>query len=585
MPPFVTLELRNDCPEMQDALQARVHDPLWFLARQWQLGEFKGDDAGSPAAAQLIVRSAMVSRFLPGPLPADPDVARARATDYSPRLVPLETLVEREPVHHPGPKNLRLAAASGLHLLRLLQAHDQAKYRPLFRKAFLLQRPAAAERESLDDDTLRYLEVVAGRTLDGVRLHQKLAQLRQGGGLPALFAEAPFDSVLNEHRSAVVQAMTAWLTWYEGLFNHADSNPAWVRDRMEYSFSLSGQTAAGETVLNAPEYLEGHLDWYSFVVDPMPSLGATGEVPSVTATFLPTPVSFRGMPAPRLWEFEDGRVNFGRVEASPQDIGRLLVVEFGLVYGNDWFVVPVELMAGSLCRIGALIVMNTFGERMLIPSTTTADGTNTAWRMFALSPSTSGTPAVAKSDGLFFLPPVLGANLEGPHLEEVLLLRDEMANLAWAIERVVESASNRPLNRFEACQELRRRADRAETPAPSEETATGRALTYRLGTDVPEYWVPLFPVQTGAELRLKRGSLPRLGEGSIEGTFEPQGVILEPGRELLLHDEEVPREGARVTRGFQYARWTDGSTHVWIGRRKQPGRGEGSSGLRFDVAE
>jgi hypothetical protein len=27
-----------------------------------------------------------------------------------------------------------------------------------------------------------------------------------------------------------------------------------------------------------------------------------------------------------------------------------------------------------------------------------------------------------------------------------------------------------------------------------------------------------------------------------------------------------------------------GSTHLWVGRRKQPGRGEGSSGLRFDVA-
>jgi phosphoribosylformylglycinamidine (FGAM) synthase-like amidotransferase family enzyme len=42
---------------------------------------------------------------------------------------------------------------------------------------------------------------------------------------------------------------------------------------------------------------------------------------------------------------------------------------------------------------------------------------------------------------------------------------------------------------------------------------------------------------------------------------------------------------ARVTRSFQYARWVDGSTHVWMGRRKQPGRGEGSSGLRFDTLE
>jgi hypothetical protein len=50
-----------------------------------------------------------------------------------------------------------------------------------------------------------------------------------------------------------------------------------------------------------------------------------------------------------------------------------------------------------------------------------------------------------------------------------------------------------------------------------------------------------------------------------------------------LYEEEVPREGVRVTRVYQYTRWCDGSSHLWIGRRKRIGRGEGSSGLRFDV--
>lgn len=86
-------------------------------------------------------------------------------------------------------------------------------------------------------------------------------------------------------------------------------------------------------------------------------------------------------------------------------------------------------------------------------------------------------------------------------------------------------------------------------------------------------------------MRLKRGGLPELGVDGIEGMLEPKGRLLEPGHELLLRDEEVPREGARVTRSYQYARWIDGSTHLWIGRRKQPGRGEGSSGLQFDILE
>jgi hypothetical protein len=60
---------------------------------------------------------------------------------------------------------------------------------------------------------------------------------------------------------------------------------------------------------------------------------------------------------------------------------------------------------------------------------------------------------------------------------------------------------------------------------------------------------------------------------------------LEPDKDLILYEEEVPRAGTAVTRGYQYARWRDGSVHLWIGRRKRIGRGEGSSGLRFDFIE
>jgi hypothetical protein len=90
-------------------------------------------------------------------------------------------------------------------------------------------------------------------------------------------------------------------------------------------------------------------------------------------------------------------------------------------------------------------------------------------------------------------------------------------------------------------------------------------------------------VPQGTSIRLKRGVLPKFEGDEMVGVLDAQGKVLEPGRDLLLHDEEVPREGARVSRSYQYARWVDGSTHLWIGRRKQPGRGEGSSGLQFDV--
>ena len=35
-------------------------------------------------------------------------------------------------------------------------------------------------------------------------------------------------------------------------------------------------------------------------------------------------------------------------------------------------------------------------------------------------------------------------------IEEVLFLRDEMANMAWGVERIIESATEQPLNQIRA---------------------------------------------------------------------------------------------------------------------------------------
>jgi hypothetical protein len=591
MPSIVQLEPRTDCPDMQDGLQARIHDPLWLLARQWQFAEFKGDDAASPAAAQIVMKSSPITRYHSGPLPVDRSKAKDHARSYSPVSLPLETLVEQEPVRRSRSNDFRLAAEAGLQFVRILELHSMGIHRDIFRSAAALKSPPDNERLTLDGDTLRFLAVMARRVIDGAQLHDKLAPLRKSGRLSDLFNEAPYSGIPNGDRQSVIEAATEWLTWYDTLFTQSTENQSWIRDRLEYAFTVSGQTPVGEMVLTAPEYLEGHLDWFSFVATPGVSLGAENRISSASSNFLPVPVSFRGMPSSRLWEFEDAKVNFGKVEANPQDLARLLLVEFALVFGNDWFILPIDVQVGSLCKVASLIVTNTFGERMLIAHASEVDGPQSPWRMFCLSLDpqsiniSSGNPVeTAKFQDVFFLPPVLGQMLEGAAVEEVLLLRDEMANMAWALERVIQSPGGYPLDRSEALQERRRRQE-AAAPDSGAEPAPTAMLAYRLGTTVPDYWIPLLPVQDGAAIRLRRGSLPRTESESIEDVFEPQGLILDPGRELLLHDEEVPREGARVTRSYQYARWSDGSTHLWIGRRKQPGRGEGSSGLRFDIVE
>jgi hypothetical protein len=102
---------------------------------------------------------------------------------------------------------------------------------------------------------------------------------------------------------------------------------------------------------------------------------------------------------------------------------------------------------------------------------------------------------------------------------------------------------------------------------------------YVLATDVPDNWVPLVPVRIGDEA----GPIA-FQRGRIEGRGA-RGHVLEPKTRLLINEEEVPREGVRVVRRFQSARGPDGRLHVWIGRRKGPGRGEGSSRLEFDTLD
>ena len=196
--------------------------------------------------------------------------------------------------------------------------------------------------------------------------------------------------------------------------------------------------------------------------------------------------------------------------------------------------------------------------------------------MFQLS-FLRGSGLTAPASNLFFLPPSLLKSLENRPIEEVLFLRDEMANLGWAVERLVESPADRPLNRFEAYLEQKRRREQEAPPQPATAPET---LRYRLATEIPDYWVPLLPVHTEQGLRLKRGAV-RKTDGSPE-PVHALGRILESGHELSLFEEEVPREGVRVARSYQFTRWIDGSSHFWVGRRKSVGRGEGSSGLQFD---
>ena len=111
----------------------------------------------------------------------------------------------------------------------------------------------------------------------------------------------------------------------------------------------------------------------------------------------------------------------------------------------------------------------------------------------------------------------------------------------------------------------------------------GSSLHYELMNTVPRSWIPFVPTHVAGSNRavqLQRGAMI----GPAAARIAPRGAILvpAPATPYFIHEEQIPRSGVRITRGWQRARRSDGRTFMWIGRRRTVGRGEGSSGLAFD---
>lgn len=379
--------------------------------------------------------------------------------------------------------------------------------------------------------------------------------------------------------------VAAWFKWCGDYVVEAPAGrAAWVDERLEYQFAVGAQTGAGEHVLTAPAYDGEPLDWYDFDVDGSVTLGAPTKPAPPTplqAKVIPAPVVYPGMPAPRFWQFEDARVDFGAVDAAPADLAHLLLIEFATVFGNDWFVAPVaDVHVGSLVTLQTVTLSTTFGDSVTLqPLADTAAASGT-WRMFELS-AIAGTGAPPPTDRLLLVPPSLASRLDGVQLEEVDFVRDAQAALVWAIERFVESTAERPLDRqqqFEARLEQERLAAGPPPPALA-------PLVYRLETDVDDYWIPFLPELAGGHSLLARAAMVRPKIGGGTEPIVPLGRVVGPtSAPRTVFDEEVPREGTKVVRTYRYARWSNGSTYLWAARRRRTAGGA-SSGLQFDSVE
>ena len=353
---------------------------------------------------------------------------------------------------------------------------------------------------------------------------------------------------------------------------------------MTYALQAAAPRAHGsELVLDASHYNEGRLDWYSFELEPNASLVLNNNEPVPVAeaqqpiSFIPVAATFRGMPNPRFWEMENRQVNFGQLDAKTTDTLLLTFAELGLIYGNDWFVIPYSMKANTLCEVRVLVITNVFGERTLIRAADEGEENNwQRWSMFNLS----NLNEFGSYNRQFFLPATITSTLESDPLEQVDYTRDEMTNMVWAVEEVIPDGNGKGINGYDA-------ADRFGVEPPPIAVSTAN-IRYVLGTTVPENWIPFLPVHeagSNQSIQFRRAAMPKLGVPPTE-VVRPKGLLLtEVRKRYYINEEEIPAAGTVVRRSYQRARWYNGRTYVWIGRYRETGRGQASSDLRFDQIE
>ncbi len=605
------LEPRPRAKDFSRTLNAPVADALYFILRQLQFGELKAEDTGTAIMAKVHLSSSPICRYA---------INTGDPVGYS-ENIPLEARIEAEQIPFDKKLNLQISNA----WKKILKSKEVPE---LVFRAFIdvfngkTNQAAVVDNLTNDDNTpassgLSYknadlnlkhknyfqMKVLNGNILDGESFINYLKDLHPNSTvLDGYELDAITEDAIATHHLQIKQSISIFLDWFSNLFFSPVDNNSWNSSRLEYQFNLAASNKNGsKTPIISKEYYQGNPDWYVYEVDTPDNhtngvlkhdtiTGENTTVKEKKITLLPTDASFPGMPSKGYWEFEDGKINPSNINIQTTDISTIAFNEFMLLYSNDWFSIPFKVPVGSLGRVESIIVQDCFQFKTKI-NPANDQMPNSDWSMFNLSNTSENS--IASQDARVFIPPVSFKTQESDPVEKVLFIRDEMANMVWAIEKIIPDVFEGGSDGYETYLDLKEYL-LLNSPSTEEENVEG-TYEYIFMTEIPENWIPFIPVNTASpplmNVKLQRGKMLRNINGVDDRSFvRPKGVILSvfpedasPYKPYLIEEEEVPREGIQVMRSFQRARWYDGKTICWLGRKKRTGRGEGSSGLLFDA--
>lgn len=552
-----------------EGMQARIADPLWMLARQWQMGEFDGEDAATPMRVIALTQSMKMSHFQ----------TRDSGPQPLPEATPLEPVIE---AITPDPRSAEEIASFNVAAAALLEelGFEAAQVMPRLRAAY----PVRVERFLPDHP----VPMAAQRRL-------------------RILSRRAFNprALLREEGQTVLTAAPDLRAWVQAFVDMcrgrgiavAGETDAYLPRKLSYGATVTAQAGQERVDMTLSDYGGGRLDWYSFDVDQSVAAeaGEAEQMERATHDGLPAQLSYAGQPLSRHWEFEDAEVHYGQIDAGPGDIARMIVADFAAIGGDDTFVLPIKTPVGAMSRVQALYVIDSFATKestaalsaespidpQALPPHThailSAEATDRAangdkappFRLFALEGQEVPTGQVGPWVPVF---PVTANAMNGKALENVILRRDEAANLAWAIETQIEGPFGRPITRRQAWEIDTPEQDDPDAPWP-----------YKLQTAVPPWWVPLVPerINDAGQMRLRRGRLG-IWETMDPSVCGPKSRLMDPSKPVRLDEASVPASGVRMSRHWQVARGYDGRVILWQSWNRVFGASERPSDLSFD---
>ena len=594
------MEVRPRKKDFDNTLRAEVYDPLWMLGRQWQFGEFQGEDTGSATLAKVALETTTISKFQSGT-----DMAEVYSDD-----IPLETKVEAENIRFDYKTRVKI----GQQWFKILKSYGLlANFKSSLISNYPIVHPQIKDSDNAtsivtkakllsNHPAMQFVDAANERAMDGYLFYIHLNK-EYNSTIDGIFGNSEPAIKLSANEAA-----GKFMQWFEKLYFYPKNgnNKAWNQKQMEYEFSCALPDEGGNTVLVANEYYSGSLDWFSFDIDKNNSSNGLGVNNSVqdapyrtkrTFTVIPSNAQFGGMPNKRWWEFEDAAIDLGNISADEKNLAKILITEFALVYSNDWFVIPYDVPVGSLSKIKGIVVTDSFGQKTMVQAAGLGEQNDwNKWNMFSMTTLENPLITDVEVDNRIFFPPVLTKVHESDPTEMVKFVRDEMANMVWGVEDRIPNMLGESMSGDQAALDLVEFLKNLDTTEEEAEELAG-VLKYELANTVPENWIPFIPLHLATNnraIQLRRASMPRTLKHlypNSPGQVRPRTDILRYG--LLnndtqqtpydLFEEEVPKAGVQVMANYQRARWYDGKIFNWYGRRKQTGRGQGSSGLRFDT--